>query len=591
MSGSSPTERDIALVGELRRTLARLELALSQISDGLVITDSQGEILWCNGGFERLIAQPRLLLMGRRLPNLMPALFPAEGRPLQLQQLLQRRPEGGTITAVAHRDPLQVIEVEWRPVLSEASLPFIFRFHDVSDRVSLEELRVRSEELLDQQLQLAAQVVTCPVTGLPNRRGLLQAIDAALENQDPQAPWLAVLFCDLNRFKEVNDTYGHQVGDQLLIDLSKRMQRVLRPSDVLSRLGGDEFVLLCCRLEHADEAMLIAQRLIEVVSQPWSPGNQSPSMTLSPEISVGIALCRGIATTAEQLLHDADLAMYEAKTRGNRQPVIFDGVLSARLDRQQQIRTSLYQILADRSMGLHLQPVVRISDGRVVGYEAFCRPVDGGGRAIEPREFIGEAESTGLIAPLGLLLLESIFAVVEPFSFPAKGLELAINFSGQQLAYGGMVEELIALSRRYRLPPGMIRIELSEAALIDQAQRGGAELSRLREAGFRLILDDFGIGHSSFNALMNLPIDGLKIDRTLTATMVQDPRRQRLIAAILTLAGDLGLDVVAEGVESCEQRQLLMDLGCQFAQGYLFGPPAPIEQFSLLPDHRQPFVC
>lgn len=591
MIQDSPSERDIALVGELRRTLARLELALAQISDGLVITAANGEILWCNGGFERLISQPRLLLMGRQLALLMPILFPEEGRRLQLDQLLQRQPEGGTLTAVARRDPLQVIELEWRPVLSEASLPYIFRFHDVSDRVSLEEMRVRSEQLLDQQLQLAVQVVTCPVTGLPNRRGLLQAIDRALEDQDASAPWLAVLFCDLNRFKEVNDTYGHRVGDQLLIELAQRMQRVLRPEDVLSRLGGDEFVLLCHRLEQPEESRLIAERLIEAVSQPWSPSEPSPALTLSPEISVGIALCRGGDASAEQLLHDADMAMYEAKACRRRTPVLFDAGLRARLGRQQQIRRTLFQVLADRSLALHLQPIVGLNDGQLLGYEAFCRPVDGQGLPIPPRDFIAEAESAGLIAPLGMLLMERCFAAVEPLQLPARGLELTINFSGQQLAYGGMVDELISLSERYRLPPGMVCIELSEAALLDQSRQGAVPLLRLREAGFRLMLDDFGVGHSSLNALLELPLDGLKIDQSFTATMLDDPRRQRLIASILNLAADLGLTVVAEGVERCDQRQLLLDLGCRRGQGYLFGPPEPIDQLLAWPDQRQPFSC
>jgi diguanylate cyclase (GGDEF)-like protein len=304
--------QDSSLVRELRRTMARMELALGQISDGLVICDGAGEILWCNTTFEQFVGQPRLLLMGRRLISLMGALLPAETR-LNFDGLLLQRPEGGTITAVACREPLQVIEIEWRPVLSEQPVPYVFRFQDVSARVSLEELRLRSQELLDQQLSLAAQVVTCPVTGLPNRRGLLQALDASLDQLEHQPGWLAVLFCDLNRFKEVNDIYGHAVGDQLLVALARRMQRALRPDDVVARLGGDEFVVLCTSLMHPDEAQFIARRLLDMVALPWTPEDTATSLEILPEMSVGIVLCNSGKRSAAQILHDADLAMYEAK--------------------------------------------------------------------------------------------------------------------------------------------------------------------------------------------------------------------------------------------------------------------------------------
>lgn len=582
--------QDTALVRELRRTMARMELALGQISDGLVICDGAGQILWCNTTFEHFTGQPRLLLMGNQLVSLLGRLLPAETR-LDLSNLMLQRPEGGSITAVARREPLQVIEIEWRPVLSEKPVPYVFRFQDVSDRVSLEELRLRSSELLDQQLNLAAQVVTCPVTGLPNRRGLLQALDAALDRLDGEPGWMAVLFCDLNHFKEVNDIYGHRVGDQLLVALAQRMQRALRPDDVVSRLGGDEFVLLCRNLAHPDEAQFIAKRLLEMVGLPWCPDDGAASLEILPEMSVGIVVCNTAERRAEQLLHDADLAMYEAKRSRSREPVIFDAVMDARLARRQEIRDSLQRALKERQLGLHLQPVVRLADGVLVAVEAFCRPIDAAGLAIPPQEFIAEAELSGLIGPLGQLMLEECFIAARELRLQQRQLSLAVNFSTHDLARSGFAEDVIALARAYAMPPAMLTIEVTETALIDQPQRTRSELSRLREAGFRLVLDDFGIGHSSFNSLVDLPIDGLKIDHSFTAAMADDPRRRLLIGAILKLAADLDLEVVAEGVESCEQRQMLIDMGCSLGQGYLFSHPAPLEQAQIWPVHLQPLHC
>ena len=217
---------------------------------------------------------------------------------------------------MACREPLWVLDIEWRPVLAEVPSPYVFSFHDVSDRVSLEALQQRSQELQDQQLSLAAQVVTCPVTGLPNRRGLLDTLSTALGALAERPGQLAVLFCDLNRFKEINDTYGHHVGDALLITLARRMQKVLRPEDVVARLGGDEFVLVCTELDQAEGALLIAQRLMAAIAVPWSPPVAGSALEIVPEVSIGIAISDDPTRTAEELLHDADQAMYEAKRNG-----------------------------------------------------------------------------------------------------------------------------------------------------------------------------------------------------------------------------------------------------------------------------------
>ena len=586
----SASDLETALLAELRRTLARLELALAQISDALVIADGHGEILWCNASFERLMGRSRLQLLGCSLLDQMPVLFSGERR-FHLDHLLQQQPQGGRMTAVAGRDPLWVLEIEWRPVLAEVPSPYVFSFHDVSDRVSLEALQLRSQELQDQQLSLAAQVVTCPVTGLPNRRGLLETLSSSLAALAERPGRLAVLFCDLNRFKEVNDTYGHHVGDALLITLAQRMQQVLRPEDVLARLGGDEFVLVCTELDQVEGALLIAERLIAAIAVPWTPPVAGTALEIVPEVSIGIAISDDPASTAEGLLHDADQAMYEAKGREGSAAVLFDTALNQRLQGRQLIRTCLRRNLADRRLELHLQPIVRLVDGLVVGYEALCRPQDGEGRPIDPQAFITEAEAAGLITPLGQLLLERGFAAAAALQLPLHGRRLALNISTRQLSRAGIAAELAAKAAEYALEPSSIALEVTETALIDQAPLTRRELARLREAGFRLILDDFGLGHSSINWLADEPIDGLKIDRSLIAAIEHDQRRRVLVAAIVGLARQLELEVVAEGVETCGQRQLLLELGCDLAQGFLFSSPQPNNHPQLAVHQVHPPCC
>ncbi|MFZ9849479.1 MAG: putative bifunctional diguanylate cyclase/phosphodiesterase [Vulcanococcus sp.] len=572
-----PAEDDTSLVLELRRTLARLELALAQIADGFVITDADGAIIWCNGGFETLLGRSKLFILGTDLIRLLPELMPAEKR-LDLAQSIYSQTSGGMLQVVRSREPLQVFEMEWRPVLAdgESRLPFIFRFHDISDRLSLEELRAQSEELRLQQLDLAAQVVTCPVTGLPNRRALLKAIDGALRDDLQALGTLAVIFCDLNHFKQVNDTYGHQIGDRLLIEIARRMQEALRPQDLVARIGGDEFVLLCTHLHSAQEALVIGQRVIEVVSRPWTPADTPLSLELFPEISVGIALCTGEVCSAEQLLQNADLAMYEAKSSRSAQPVVFDGAIDARHARNQLVCAYLQQALARQDVGLHLQPLVRLETGVAVGYEALCRPLDAAGVSIEPREFIAAAEAAGLIAPLGQLLLDRCCSAVRELDLPARGQRLSINFSSQQLAQANLVEMLEASIQRFDLPASAICLEFTETALLTRGNDVIQQLHRLRSSGFKLLIDDFGIGYSSLNGLLDLPVDGIKIDHTFTATMLDDPRRMLMLRSVVELVKQLRLELVVEGVETCQQRDVLMEMGCDLAQGYLFGAPAPL---------------
>ena len=589
MSNQRP-DSETALVLELRRSLARLELALGQISDGLVITDASGSLLWCNARFEQLLKRPRLLLLGGKLDQLLAPMLNGDTS-FVLNNLLEQQPQGGMVTLILEHEPTQVIELEWRPVQSERPIPFVFSFHDVSDRESLQALQLQSRELVDQQLALAQLVVTCPVTGLPNRRGFARAIQAALQHLERHPSWIAVLFCDLNRFKEVNDTYGHQVGDQLLIALASRMQQVIRAGDVLARLGGDEFVLLCTELDTPDEALRIAERVREVVARPWRPETSGMPIEIHPEISIGISFSEHGAESPDQLLHDEDLAMYEAKTRTDRKIVVYDATISTQLTRRVAIRRSLQEALKCQKMPIHFQPWVSLEEAKVLGYEALVRPRDLDGEAIAPSELIAVAEGSGLMVGLGQLVLEQSLLAIDLLELVPKRRSLAVNFSPQQLARSGFAADVINAVQRLQLPPELLCIEITETALIEHPERTRDELACLRQAGFRVFLDDFGTGYSSLNWLAELPIDGVKIDRSFTATMIEDPRRQSLVEAILRLALDLDLEVVAEGIERPDQWQALRQMGCRLGQGYLFSRPLPPAQLLQLPEVLLPTTC
>lgn len=580
------------LVRELRASQSRLELALSQISEGLVICDQAGSLQWCNAAFERLIQRSRLQLLGCSLPDLMSGLLPDEER-LDVRLLLETR-QGKSFSALASRDPLRVLEIECQPVPSDASGSMIFGFRDVSDRVSLEELRLRSEEILVRQLALAAEVKTCPVTGLPNRRGLLEAVNQSLERQRNEGGWIGLLFCDLNRFKEVNDTYGHEVGDQLLIELAQRMRQVLRPNDLLARLGGDEFVLLLDGLETPDEAMLVAQRLRDAVSMPWRPRRSAAEFEINPELSIGISVADQPVRSADELLHDADLAMYEAKAGKSASIVVFDEGIKLRLQRRIRIRTLLQRCLRQRAIEVLLQPVVQLSDGRSVGFEALLQPMEMDGLKILPQDLISVAESSGLIVPLGQLLLEVSLSSVAGIDYSLYPHGLAINVSPLQLVSVGLAKRILAEVSRHDFPPGWVCIEITETALIDNPERAREEISLLRQGGCRVVLDDFGTGYSSLTWLAELPIDGLKIDRSFIASMATDERRCQLVSGILGLAQLLGLEVIAEGIETAVLSEQLQAMDCTFGQGYYFSPPLRPERLLelplLLPASRSPLT-
>jgi len=591
MPEASTPNDETALVVELRRTLGRLDSALGQISEGLVLVNAIGQVLWTNASFDKLVGKSRLEILGVDLHGILP--LNIVGEPI----LTIEQTRGGLlktvfVTVILSDDPVHALEIEWRPVVTEVPNPLMFSFRDVSARISFDELQQKSQQieekwlstskkyidLQSKQLALAAKVMKCPVTGLPNRRGLRARIAIALQQLRRRPGLVTLLFCDLNRFKEVNDSYGHQVGDELLIELGKRLQSTLRPEDVLARLGGDEFVVLSPGVPTPMAAVRLAERLQALVSKPWI----SQDYSISPSMSVGIASTDDPEVTVDELLRRADLAMYAAKGSDERSITIYDNVIDAQVRRGVLIKRQLQSAIDSDLIKVDFQPIVDLKSRDSIGFEALVRIRDFEGGWMAPIEFISVAESVGLIDQMGDLVLRRCLAALKLTENTAPDLVIAINISPLQVCREGLAGRMIAIAERYEVDLGRLAVEVTESVLIDRPRTAINELNTLRAVGCRIYLDDFGTGYSSMSWLSQLPIDAIKIDRSFTAGLLNDPRRRVVVESMIRLSLDLGLDVFAEGVELEAQAEALLAMGCLKGQGFLFGHPAPFPQLAEL---------
>ena len=587
MPEASTPNDETALVVELRRTLGRLDSALGQISEGLVLVNAIGQVLWTNASFDKFVGKSRLEILGVDLHGILP--LNIVGEPiLTLEQTRGGLLKTGFVTVILSDDPVHALEIEWRPVVTEVPNPLMFSFRDVSARISFDELQQKSQQieekwlstskkyidLQSKQLALAAKVMKCPVTGLPNRRGLRARIAIALKQLRRRPGLVTLLFCDLNRFKEVNDSYGHQVGDELLIELGKRLQSTLRPEDVLARLGGDEFVVLSPGLPTPMAALRLAERLQALVSKPWI----SQDYSITPSMSVGIASTDDPEVTVDELLRRADLAMYAAKGSDERSITIYDNVIDAQVRRGVLIKRQLQSAIDGDLLKVDFQPIVDLKSRDSIGLEALVRIRDFEGAWMAPIEFISVAESVGLIDQMGDLVLRRCLAVLKLTENTAPDLVISINISPLQVGREGLAGRMIAIAERYEVDLGRLAVEVTESVLIDRPRTAINELNTLRAVGCRVYLDDFGTGYSSMSWLSQLPIDAIKIDRSFTAGLLSHPRRRVVVDSMIRLSLDLGLDVIAEGVELEAQAEALLAMGCLKGQGFLFGHPAPFPQ-------------
>ena len=422
------------------------------------------------------------------------------------------------------------------------------------------------------ELKLRHDALHDALTGLPNRALLQDRLEVALKRlkREPGGCF-AVLFFDLDRFKTVNDSLGHTVGDQLLVAVAQRLRSVVRPADTVARLGGDEFALLVDELHQHEEAIQIADRLWELIAAPMEVDGHR----LHTTASIGIALSGTNYEEADEILRDADLAMYRAKGNADLRYALFDQAMHDRMVHQHRLEIDLWRALERQEFRAAYQPIVSLASGRTVGFEALLRwqhPTRG---LLMPGAFLDLIEDTGLCLPVGWFILERAIADLALWQRRQDGLEagVCVNVSGRFFLQDGLTERLADLLARYRITQGSLRLEVTENILLDHDNFARERLAALRRLGVKLYVDDFGTGYSSLTYLQRFQYDALKIDRSFVAELGFKPDAEAIVTTLVRLGQSLGMQVIAEGVESEDQLQKLKGLGCPMAQGFWFARP------------------
>jgi diguanylate cyclase (GGDEF)-like protein/PAS domain S-box-containing protein len=426
------------------------------------------------------------------------------------------------------------------------------------------------------EAKLAHQALHDSLTGLPNRTQLDNHLRDALARSAHLNHKVAVLFLDLDRFKVINDSLGHHVGDQLLISVAERISSVLRPGDIAARFGGDEFVVVCGMTDHVDDAVAVAERLTRVLSQPFSLRGELIFVT----VSIGIAVADGPNSEPDALVRDADAAMYSAKDRGRGRYGVFDHTMRDVAVARLTVENELRKAVTNQELRLHYQPTVSLTTQEVVGVEALVRWNHPERGIMRPDEFIPLAEETGLIVPLGDWVIAEACQQLVRWG-RSNDLPIAVNISPLQLADPKLVSRVAGVLRDAEIRPDQLCLEITESALVNDIDSALLTLHRLADLGVRLALDDFGTGYSALNYLRLLPVDIVKIDRSFVGRLAGNHRDRSIVTGVVDLLHALGLEVVAEGVETVEQFVILREIGCDVAQGYYVSPPVDPNELDL----------
>jgi diguanylate cyclase (GGDEF)-like protein len=456
-----------------------------------------------------------------------------------------------------------------------------------------QELQVEIEERKRAEQRLAHDALHDSLTGLPNRVLFLDRLRHAIEiAKRRQEHRFAVLFLDLDHFKVVNDSLGHIVGDQLLISIAHRLRLCLRAGDTVARLGGDEFVILLEEIVCEDDATTTADQILTILRQPFNLGAHEFPVTAS----IGIIADAGSYDRPEDVLRDADLAMYQAKAHGKARSEIFTVELRERAQLRLELENDLRHALERNELELYYQPILSLQSDHVTGFEALLRWRHAQRGLIPPNEFIPIAEETGLIVPIGQWVLHEACHQLRRWHdrFPQRPpLAMSVNISGVQFAEPTFIDQVETTLEETGLDPTTLRLELTERVWLNSNPETVALFRRLNKMGIQLHIDDFGTGYSSLAYLQNFPIRMLKIDRVFLNQMDEDSNSKDIVRAVIAMAHDLGIEAVAEGVETVEQLESLKRFGCNYGQGYLFSRPveqAAVEEMLSSADRQPAFL-
>ncbi|MEG4203049.1 EAL domain-containing protein [Microcoleus sp. Pol7_A1] len=437
-------------------------------------------------------------------------------------------------------------------------------------RQACNELQQAQVLLLQREKKLGHDAFHDALTDLPNRAWFMNRLQQAIDLSYRRKDYLyAVLFIDLDRFKVVNDSLGHLVGDELLKSVARQLQASLRHTDVVARFGGDEFVLLLEDIKDLDEPIRVAERIQNQLRQPFNLNDYE----VFTQVSIGIILSTMGYDRPEDVLRDADIAMYYAKAEGRGRYEVFDPAMQTVAMTRLQLENDLRRAIALQEFCLHYQPIVSLCTGQLSGFEALVRWYHPSGKIYPPAEFIPVAEETGLINELGWWVLQEACHQISIWQqqFPqTPPLAINVNLSAVQLKQVNLLNRIEELLQQTRIPSYSLKLEITESCILETVSREEKMLKQLKALGILLCIDDFGTGYSSLSRLHEFPIDTLKIDRSFVSRMGADNSGLEIIQTIVTLARSRGMDIVAEGIETPTQLQKLRELGCEFGQGDLF---------------------
>lgn len=562
--------RDVSVRKSAEEKLLLANKVFENTIEGIVVTDPHGQIVQVNPGFSVITGYSAEEAVGGN-----PRILKSDRHPQHFYHDMWDRltKEGHWSGEIWNRRKNGESYPEWltiSAVRNEAgqTTNYVSIFHDIT------ELK-RQQEALKYQAQHDA------LTGLPNRMLLDDRLRMALAQLARSDGRLALLFLDLDNFKTVNDGLGHGAGDTLLVELSRRLERLLRAGDTLARLGGDEFLILLPDIAGINDVGVIAARMLEALSQPFHLGDVEHYVTAS----IGVTIAPDDGAEAGKLVRNADMAMYRAKSMGRNNYQFFTQEMDRAAHRRISLESKLRRAVDAGEFELHYQPLVGMDSGKIFGAEALVRWRHQG-QLVPPGEFISLAEDCGLIVPLGDWVLRTAAHQARVWQAAGHGLNMAVNISSRQFSGASLVETLRDVLGQTGLAPGSLYFEITESMLMGDMAKAESTMAALREAGCAFFLDDFGTGYSSLSYLKRLPIDGIKIDRSFIRDIADDQDSRAIVNAIVSMARTLNLRIVAEGVETEEQRRLLAETDGMILQGYLASRPVPAPEFEGLL-HRQ----
>jgi diguanylate cyclase (GGDEF)-like protein/PAS domain S-box-containing protein len=534
--------------------------------EGIVVTTPEGVILRVNPAFTEITGYAAEEALGRT-----PSILKSDHQDAKFYQEMWRvlLEEGAWQGEIWNRRKNGEAYLEWLTVNAvrndDGSVAYYIAVFDDISELHAKELHIRHQAFHD------------ALTGLPNRSLLIDRLEHALEAAGREDRGVAVLFVDLDRFKVINDSLGHDVGDEFLKAFTTRMKSAMRRADTLARLGGDEFVILVTDFTTPADVAVMADKLFELLAQPFILAGHE----VHGSASIGIALYPADGSDARTLMKNADTAMYAVKEGGRSGYRFFDASMNAQAIERLTLESALRRAIERDEFELHYQPKVTLADSRLSGMEALVRwrhPTQG---MVPPDRFIPLAEETGLVVPLGEWVLRT--ACRQARTWRQAGYEpgaIAVNVSARQLAQPDFAQRVAAILAEEQVPCRSIELEITETAIMRDPAAAATMLAELEAMGLRIALDDFGIGYSSLGHLKRLPISVLKIDRSFISDVTEDPESAALARAIVELAGALAIEVVAEGVETEAQAAFLTGCGCGKAQGWLFAKAQPADDLA-----------